>query len=199
MVSYKSVVKKIVNLKWGSLDEEDLQKLMILSAYSALEFAESLRITVKMNSKNKALKEMAEEELNTDNLSFEDYNVKGDHFKFLWHFINKYGLLKKFGSLEKVGETYMNHVRKLPKKVRVMSIVSREEELPNIFARILTTKNWKAEGLKAYRFYLKEHIALDSDEGGHADKLKNMKVGNEVADFYRIRLEMYKCISNLFF
>ena len=74
MEAYKSIIKEIINLKWESLDEKDLQKLMILSAFSALEFADSLRLTIKLNPENRHLKKMANEELNTNNLSFGEYS-----------------------------------------------------------------------------------------------------------------------------
>ena len=88
--NYKTVVKEILDLNWDSLNEEDLQKLMILSAYSALEFADSLRLTLKLYPKNGSLNEMADEELKTKNLSFGDYDKVGDHSQFLWYFTEKY-------------------------------------------------------------------------------------------------------------
>lgn len=198
MENYKSYVNKIINLNWESLDQEDLQKLMILSAYSALEFAESLRKTVEMNPNNHALKEMADEELKTDTLSFEDYKEKGDHSDFLWHFIEKYNLFDKFKSLKEIGEAYIEKVRNLPDEIKVMSIVSREQELPGIFNKILTSKNWEADGLKEYKYYLEQHIELDSAEGGHADMLSNFDVDDKVSEFYKVRLEMYEAIPKLF-
>jgi len=198
MEKYKEIVKKIKNLNWDSLSEEDLQKMMILSAYSAVEFAESLRITLEHNDSNEALKEMAEEELKTDTLSFGDYDIKGDHSEFLWHFIKKYGLMEKYGSMKEAGEEYIEKVKRLSPKVRIMSIVSREQELPEIFKEILSAKSWDAEGLPEYKYYMDEHIELDSGEEGHAEKLKEFVIDESVAEFYAIRLEMYKSIPKLF-
>ena len=123
--NYKAVVKEILDLNWDSLNEEDLQKLMILSGYSALEFADSLRLTLKLYPKNGLLKEMADEELKTKNLSFGDYDTVGDHSQFLWYFIEKYLLIKKFPDLRKQGDEYIKKIKNLPEDVRVMSIVSR--------------------------------------------------------------------------
>lgn len=198
MGNYASIVKEIRDLKWGSLSPGDLQKLMVLSAYSALEFAESLRLALKTHPKNSALKRMAKEELSTDTLSFGGYARQGDHADFLWHFIRTYGLLGKHKALQNRGKAYLQQVRLLSPEVRVMSIVSREKELPGIFARILTAKNWKAKGLPEYRYYLERHIVLDSAVGGHADMLSNMPIDDRVADFYRARLNMYRCLPKLF-
>lgn len=197
--NYKLVVKSILELNWDSLEEEDLQQLMILSAYSALEFAESLKLTLRLYPRNSSLKEMADEELQTNNLSFGDYNKTGDHSQFLWHFINKYDLIKKFPALKKHGEDYIKKVKDLPQEVRVMSIVSREKELPGIFTRVLTARKWKTKGLAEFKYYLERHIFLDSHEGGHADMLSKFKIDNAVAEFYKIRFEMYKSIPKLFY
>ena len=198
MEDYRSVIREILDLNWESLDSEELQKLMILSAFSALEFADTLRLTVKLNPKNNSLRKMADEELNTDNLSFKDYKKRGDHAQFLWYFINKYNLTQKFPDIKKAGEKYIKKVKSLSSEVRVMSIVSRENELPGIFTRVLTAKKWKAEGLPEFKYYIKRHIFLDSHEGGHADMLSNFKIDDNVANFYKIRLEMYRSIPKLF-
>jgi len=198
MEDYKLVVKEILGLNWESLNEKELQKLMILSAFSALEFADSLRLTVNLNPKNSSLKKMADEELNTENLSFKDYHKRGDHSQFLWHFIDKYALIQKFPYIKKAGENYIKKVKTLSPEIRVMSIVSRENELPGIFTRVLTAKKWQAHGLPEFKYYLKRHIFLDSHEGGHADMLSAFKIDNRVADFYKIRLEVYKSIPELF-
>ena len=192
------MVKKILDLNWRSLGEEDLQRLMILGAYSALEFADSLRLTLKLYPQDSLLRKMANEELQINNLSFGDYNKVGDHSQFLWHFIDKYGLIQKFPSLKKHGEDYIKKVKKLPKGVRAMSIVSRENELPGIFTKILTAKKWKVAGLPEFKYYLERHIFLDSHKGGHADMLRKFNINNEVGQFYKIRLEMYRGIPNLF-
>ncbi len=195
---YKKVVKQIRELKWDSLNSKDIQRLMVLSGYSALEFAESLRLALELNPDNQSLQEMAKEELKADNLSFGDYNKHGDHGEFLWHFIKKYGLDSRNPDLQNVGETYMQRVRALGPEVRVMSIVSRETELPGIFTKILTANNWRAKGLPEFRYYLERHVALDSAEGGHADMLRSMKVDDRVVDFYRARLDMYRILPKLF-
>jgi hypothetical protein len=197
MEDYKEIVEKIKNLHWNSLNGEELQQLMILSAYSAIEFAESLRITLNQHPNNETLKEMASEELKTATLSFEDYSKVGDHAEFLWHFINKHKLLEKYPRLKEIGEKYLENIRKLSNEIKVMSIVSREQELPGIFENILTAKKWEALGLQAYEYYLKQHIILDSKEGGHADMLKDFKINNDVSAFYLIRLELYKSIPEL--
>jgi hypothetical protein len=198
-MKYKQIVNAIKNLRWERLSEEDLQKLMILSAYAAVEFAESLQIALKIYPENEELRQMARGELNTDNLRFMGYTNKGNHADFLKYFIDKHALQRKISTLvSKAGEKYLESVRKLPKEVRAMSIFSREQELPGIFERILEAKNWKAPGLAEFRYYLEKHILLDSKEGGHADLVEDFLIDDRMKEFYKIRMEMYRIIPKLF-
>jgi hypothetical protein len=195
---YKVIVEEIKNLNWASLNSKDLQSLMVLSWYSAVEFAESLRITINHHAEDPAFREMAKGELKTGNLSFDDYHNVGDHSEFLKYFIVKYGIKEKTPArVIKAGEDYLAAVRQLPASIRIMSIVSREAELPGIFSKVLGAKDWSAKGLDAFRYYLETHIAIDSAEGGHADLLKEFEVNDDVAIFYRIRLDMYRSLEKL--
>lgn len=199
MKTYKSVIESILNLKWDSLTASDLRVLMVLSAYAAREFGESLRIAIALNPDNHGLQEMAKGELKTDNLRFDGYDEVGDHADFLWYFINKHELVKELpAEVFKVGEQYFQAVRGMCPCKRAMSIVSREQELPGIFARILQAKDWNLPELQAFRYYLERHIALDSGEGGHAEMLSSLPVDDRVAQFYKARLEIYRVIPKLF-
>lgn len=191
-VQYKSVVEKIKNLNWENLPPEDLQKLMYLSYASAREFAESLRIARDLYPDNENLKDMAEGELQTSNLSFEDYNQAGDHADFLEFFLKKHNLLEVTPEIKTATEEYVNVCQSLDPKVRAMTIFSREEELSEIFERILQAKDWTAPGLPPFQYYLKQHIALDAGDGGHADLVKEFPVDDQVKSFYEARLQMYQ-------
>ena len=114
-------------------------------------------------------------------------------------FVNKFGLLETTSSkVLESGETYLSVIRKLPKEVRAMSIFSREQELPGVFERVLKAKNWDKAGLKEFRYYLKKHILLDTEEGGHAALVDDFLVDNRMEKFYRMRIKMYQSIPRLF-
>jgi hypothetical protein len=195
---HKQIVRAIAGLTWENLSTTELQELMVLSAYAAREFAESLRIALEIYPKSIEFQEMALGEINTENLKFGGYKKSGDHADFLWHFINKHRLADLYPDAQRAGERYLAQVQGLPKEVRAMSVVSRERELPGIFRRVLEAKDWSAQGLDAFRYYLAEHIHLDSMEGGHGDLLAGFGVTEEVGAFYQIRMDMYRCIPNLF-
>lgn len=194
---FKTLVKHIRSLKWEELTGPELQTLMLLSAHAAREFAESLRISLGLYPKHSGFQEVAKGELETDNLGFADYHRAEDHSEFLWHFIEKYGT-NQTSAVKEAGEAYIQQIRLLPAAVRAMSIVSRERELPRIFAQILEAPDWSAPGLKEFRHYLKRHIALDSGIGGHSELLDDFKVTDEVVPFYEARLKLYRCLPNLF-
>lgn len=194
---YLNTVARIRNVRWDLADTSDLLSLMLLGAYTAEEFAESLRIATRL--KPSAFEEMARGELDTTNIQFDDYVGPGDHSAYLWHFIEKHGVcLKCSMSVRLAGERYVQFVRRLPEPVRLMSIVSREQELPGIFSAILKAPGWNdLPELEAYRHYLSEHIRLDSGSGGHADLLSSLEVDDSVSSFWEARLQMYCSIPGL--
>lgn len=190
---------QMINLSWAVQDPVKRQHLMVLSGYGAIEFAESLRLFLAAHPENLALRQMASEELETTNLSFEDYNRAGDHSEFLWYFIRKYGLNKSVPKyVFEAGEEYVQMVKTLPLPIRTMSIVSRENDLQGIFAKMREPRDWLLPGLPAYFYYLGEHIELDSGEGGHADQLRGFEVTEEVDVWYGHRVDMYHCVPELF-
>ena len=192
---YKKIVEEIRSIPWPNADLPTMLNLMILSGYAALEFSKSLKIARLIHPNSEAFELMAAGELETDNLQFGDYSKKGDHFEFLWHFIDKHGLPAMNSATVAVdaGEAYLKRVFGMDYNTRVMSIVSREQELPGIFEAILKAEGWDEHpALQAFRYFLKRHIELDSGEGGHADLLSGFPVDDRVEPFYAARLEMYR-------
>lgn len=196
---YKQIVEEIKNLAWEKLSAKELQELMYLGAVAAVEFAEALRVALTLYPKDSNLLAMAAGELETDNLVLEDYSARADHLEFLKHFLKKYNL-EQAVSPETViaGATYISECRKLSAETRAMSVFSREEELSNIFNKILQAPDWDAPGLEAYKYFLERHIHIDTDEGGHHDMVKKFPIDNSIAQFYSARLDLYKSIPTLF-
>lgn len=194
---YKGVVEEIRGLEWKELSEKELQDLMYLAYTAAVEFAESLRIALELYPDNEKIREMAAGELNTKNLKLDDYDEAGDHSEFLLHFLEKNGLSPS-EELQRFANEYQESCRRLSDNTRAMSVFSREQELPSIFAEILKARDWEAPGLEAFRFYLQEHIELDTSEGGHGELTEEMPIDDSVKPFYEARLQMYNAIPKLF-
>lgn len=198
-MNYKETVRRITDLRWELAETADLLALMILSTYAAREFAESLRIALTENQGVTAFQEMAAGELETTNLQFADYTGPGDHADFLWHFIEKHAVLRKCPMyVRDAGFRYRQQVQAMSNETRVMSIISRKQELPSIFTSILKARGWdELPELQAFKYYLEQHIALDSGEGWHADLLSGFEVNDSVLPFYEARLNMYRVLPSL--
>ncbi len=199
-MKHLELVAQIKSLRWELATMPDLLGLMLLSACAATEFAESLRLARTLYPGNLAFEALIAGELEVDNIHFADYQRRGDHSAFLWHFIEKHNIhVRCPRGVREAGEVYLRSVRALPGHTRAMSIVSRERELPGIFSAILTAPGWNMEPeLEAFEYYLQQHIALDSGEGGHAELLSSFSVDDSVTPFYEARLEMYRILPVLF-
>ncbi|MEU9247306.1 DUF3050 domain-containing protein [Streptomyces sp. NPDC048385] len=196
-VGYKAWVKKITELPFRELSGQELTRMCYLSWVAAVEFAEALRVAERIYGNHKGLQDMIAGELQTSNLAFDDYKRPGDHHEFLAHFLSKDGQSQKLE--EELGDfaaEYLRECRALDDETRAMSVFSREEELPGIFARFLEApeESWQAPSLAAYRYYLEQHIFLDSDEGGHADLIGDLIVDERVEPFYHARFRLYRCL-----
>ncbi len=196
-MKYKEVVAEIRDLNWKSLKEPQLQTLMHISHGAAVEFAEALRVGLQVYKADENLQEMARGELKTDNLTYNDYNSRGDHSEFLAHFITKSNL-EPSTEVRTAIEQYLAACRALPTEIRAKSVFSREEELSGIFNAIIENEHWTTEALQAFRFYLQRHIELDSKDGGHADLVSGYQIDDAVLPFYEARLDLYRVIPELF-
>jgi hypothetical protein len=217
-MNYKNTVASLQRLNWKWLvTPYEITQLMWISYVCAKEFAESLRIALKLYGNNAGLVHMAQGELNTDNLFFRSYNQKGDHYEFLKHFLERGGVLAGTqiyfpediaqerriilprhlpGEGIYAAQKYLLAVEALPDEVRAMSVFSREEELAGIFSKILQNQIFDhpelAEMHEAYKYYLERHIEIDLGEGGHKYLIKDFPIDDRVDDFYQARLTLYK-------
>ncbi len=197
-MAYKKLVQNIKDLPWYLYDPKSI---IFLSWCAALEFAESLRCALEAHPENESIHQMALGELSTRNLSYDDYNSVGDHHQFLEYFIRKNEEEYKDISVKILtgASNYVSNIRRNFKenKDRAMTIFSREQELPDIFEKILKSHNWDKLGLGWFRYYLERHIELDSSDGGHAELTKDFELDEKVLEmFYTIRLNLYKALKN---
>lgn len=192
-LAYKTVVDEIRRLPWKSLDRVQLLRLMYIAYVAAQEFAEALRIALRVHKDDASLREMARGELKTDNLRFDDYEHRGDHWEFLAHFLAKVEFIPD-SALQIATHEYSLACRQLSNEVRAATIFSREHELSGIFRAILENDHWEGETLEAFRYYLARHIELDTEQGGHADLVRQFEIGDEVLPFYVARRRVYDTI-----
>ncbi|MDB5258898.1 MAG: hypothetical protein JWO73_106 [Candidatus Taylorbacteria bacterium] len=200
MNKYIQIAQQITNLNWSGLSVADLQALLILSAYAADEFAESLRLARALYPESKGFEDMAAGELQTGNLKFGDYSKVDDHSEFLWFFDTMYfGENTVSKEVRESGGVYMRKVRTMTPPLRAMSVISRLREFSGMPALILKAPGWCGTAeLLAFRYYLEKHAALDSGQWNHAEMFSGFQVDDSVAPFYEARLDMYRVIPRLF-
>ena len=189
---YKELVKKIADLDWKKASPGDI---ILLSRCTAKEFADSLRFGVTLYPDDTRLMEMVSGELKTDNMTFEDYVAKGDHWEFLEHFINKYTITPSKPEISPAMSDYVAFVESLPDTDRAMTVFSREEELTSIFRKIVNAHDWDSIGFGFYKYYLEQHILFDSGEGGHHHLTQHFPMHEPTLDtFYQARLNLYQSL-----
>lgn len=193
MEKYKEIVREIENLPWHKFSPTEI---IYVSYCTAVEFAESLRRALVVYPDNENLLEMASGELDTRNLSYQDYSNRGDHWEFLEHFCKKQenGIIPSVNVLGACRD-YRSIVNSFNNNERAMTIFSREQELPNIFNKILVAHDWQKLNLGFYKYYLERHIDLDSKDGGHADLTRDFFLDDKKLEaFYEARLDLYKSL-----
>lgn len=190
--NYKDLVQKITDLSWHTASPADI---ILLSRCTAMEFASSLRLAKKLYQNDERLAGMMRGELETDNMTFDDYRKHGDHWEFLDHFISKHNIRASKSSLGDTMIEYTKSVDGFSDVDRAMTVFSREEELTSIFEKIITAHDWDLLGYGFYKYYLKQHIFFDSGEQGHAWLTQHFPLHElTLEDFYSIRLKLYSTL-----
>lgn len=189
---YKQTIEEIKGIDWKAFEP---LSIIIVSYFAAKEFADSLRVILRAFPCATDLHKMGAGELNTDNMQFGDYSLRGDHWQFLGHFL-KTAMRYPISPLDhKANKRYRFYIDLLQPRDRGTTIYSREQELPNIFREILAAHDWEGLGLGFFQYYLERHIELDSQEGGHANLVKSYPLYPDVLDkFWVARLKLYKDI-----
>lgn len=195
---YKNVVSDIRSLPFEHMTSHELTQVWYLSWVAAVEFAEALRLSLRLYPDHPGLQMMAFGELETTNLSLHEFQEPADHHRLLEHFLRKHEVIDQMEpDLGDAARGYLAACRSLDPETRAMTVFSREEELSGIFARFLDAADWSAPGLYAFEHYLRTHIVLDSGEGGHHDLTSDFPLDDRVLPFYQARLDSFQLVGSL--
>ncbi len=169
---YHAVIDDMCNLKWSALNREELMAVCAAYYYFSVQFVEAVDIACGLYPSDRKLAELREGECDTANLSpYPDIAADGekmDHDEF----IRRAAAMSSLDPVErdrvdKIGHAYLEDVHRMEPLVRAMSLSSYEDEgLPRVFSAMLQAPDWDEPSLGAFRHFLVQHVALDSNSHG---------------------------------
>lgn len=169
---YHAVIDDICNLKWSALSREELMAVCAAYYYFSVQFVEAVDIACGLHPSDRKLAELREGECDTDNLSpYPDVAREGEKMNHD-EFIRRAAAMSSLNAaerarVEKIGRAYLEQVHRMEPLVRAMSLSSYEDEgLPRVFSAMLKAPDWNEPSLGAFRHFLVQHVALDSNVHG---------------------------------
>jgi hypothetical protein len=176
---FEDVIAEICDLNWSALSEAQLRTVAWSYYFFSIQFRENLLIARSLLPDDPKLKMLEREECNTDNLSpFPGVALAGErmnHDEFMRRLLCLAPTSgEELHSFNTIGQQYLGTISGLDPIARALSIPSYEDGgLARVFQSILQAPAFETELshsplLRAFRFFLVEHINLDSDpELGH--------------------------------
>ncbi len=169
---YHAVIDDICNLNWSALNREELMAVCAAYYYFSVQFVEAVDIACGLHPSDRKLAELRKGECDTDNLS--PYpGVAGEGEKMNHdEFIRRAATMASLNGAERarvetIGRAYLGDVHRMEPLVRAMSLSSYEDEgLPRVFSAMLKAPDWTEPSLGAFRHFLVQHVALDSNVHG---------------------------------
>ena len=169
---YHAVIEDICHLNWPALSREQLMATCAAYYYFSVQFVEAVDIACSLYPSDPKLAELREGECDTDNLSpYPGVAKKGEkmnHDEFVRRAVALSGLgASERARVEGIGRAYLEKVHRMEPHIRAMSLSSYEDEgLPPVFQAILKAPDWDEPALGAFRHFLVQHVALDSNVHG---------------------------------
>jgi len=174
VADYQRVVDEISDLDWEALSQDDLRDAAWAYYFFSVQFRENLQIARKLHPADQKLKQLEQEECDTNNLSpwpgvaAPGERMNHDEFMKRTLQLSPMGELNQL-RLEEIGQSYLDAVRDIDLEARALSIASYEDGgLEKVFRAFLRARHWESPLLQAFKHFLTEHIRFDSDPGqGH--------------------------------
>lgn len=171
---YERVIDDLCGLNWSGLTEGDLTKVTWAYYYFSIQFRENLENARELFPDDPKLRQLEQEECNTDNLSpwpgVAETGERMNHDEFMARLLKLSPIdAEDKTSLETFGQAYLAAVRETPRMAKALSIASYEDGgLEKVFRAFLTARHWDTPLLQAFKHFLTEHIRFDSTpEQGH--------------------------------
>jgi len=186
-VDYETTIDEICSLDWENLSKDALVNIAWVYYYFSIQFRENLEIACQLYPWDRKLRQLMQEECNTDNLSpWPDVASTGErmnHDEFMRRLLTLSPIDQSRGKrLETIGQRYLNKVYEFDSMVRASSIVSYEDGgLERVFGAILTSRDWTSPLLQAFRHFLSQHIEFDNNPTtGHGALSRHLRPGDQI-------------------
>jgi acyl carrier protein len=184
-------IDEICALDWRGLTEDDLLCAAWGYYYFSVQFRENLELACELYPEDENLQALAAEECDTANLSpYPEIARAGerlDHDEFMRRALSLSQIdnARKY-EFENAGNRYLSRVRAMAPKARALSIASYETGgLERVFRAILHAPVFENPALRAFRFFLKQHIQFDSaPDHGHGQLSRHLIPDESVAPLW---------------
>jgi len=184
-------IASICGLDWPNMTLEDMVAVAWSYYFFSVQFRENLCLACEAYPADPALKRLFAEECNTSNLSpYPGIAAPGEamnHDEFMARVLELSDLPPDTrGFYQAAGERYLARVRAVDNGVRATSMASYEDGgLEAVFKAMLRSPDFDHDLVKAFRFFLSEHIRFDSDpDAGHGSLSRHIEADDEVAELW---------------
>jgi len=162
------MTNEICGLNWVDLTQPDVVSVAWAYYYFSIQFRENLQIACMLFPDDPKLARLKLEECDTDNLSpYPGIALAGeklDHDEFMRRALALSPVPDTTNPFHVPGEQYLREVRAINPEMRALSIVEYENGgLQRLFNSILETPCYDDPLVRAFRFFMTEHIRFDSD------------------------------------
>jgi hypothetical protein len=203
--SYEQIISEICEFGWPDFTEHDMICAARAYYFFSVQFRENLQLACELFPANKNLKLLKSEECDTDNLSpFPHISISGEklnHDEFVRRLLELSPVTKsEHHYFNSVGDRYLNEIRDIDPMLRALSIASYEDGgIERVFTAILTAPEFTNSSLKAFRFFMREHIRFDTDLQQRHDILsKQLLPDDRVVPFWAAFKRLFiECVPRL--
>jgi hypothetical protein len=190
-------IAEICNLNWADLTQQDMIAVAWSYYFFSVQFRENLCLACEAFPADSALKRLFAEECDTSNLSpypgIAQPGEKMNHDEFMLRALALSEISEDLrAAYHGAGERYLRGVRAIDPAIRATSMASYEDGgLEAVFQAMLQSPDYDNDLIKAFRFFLAEHIRFDSDpHAGHGSLSRHLEADDKVADLWDLFKQM---------
>jgi hypothetical protein len=189
---YPRVIDEICDLNWRALSRDEMVSVAWAYYHFSIQFRENLEIARRLYPDDPKLRQLEQEECDTDNLSpwpgVAQPGERLNHDEFMRRTLDLMPIDPEQASrLEAIGAAYLADMRNLDDVSCAASIASYEDGgLERVFRAMLEFRHWEEPLLAAFQHFLTMHIKFDSDpEQGHGALSRHMVLDDSVLPLWQ--------------